>query len=108
MGWGNIGLSWTRYAKSTPTRNCARCHLDYAEEEDRCPHCGSIEDHELQDYLHALEEKKEEKEQDNWSFSCLVTAVCFFRSLRSAYITSLMKEIKGGQGNLIFKLPGHL
>jgi len=52
--------------------------------------------------------KKEEKEQDNWSFSCLVTAVCFFRSLRSAYIPSLMKEIKGGQGNLIFKLPGHL
>jgi len=61
MGWGNIGLSWTRYAKSTPTRNCARCHLDYAEEEDRCPHCGSIEDHELQDYLHALEEKKKRK-----------------------------------------------
>jgi hypothetical protein len=58
MGWGNIGLSWTRYAKSTPTRNCQRCHLDYAEAADSCPHCSSVEDHELQYFLRELEVKK--------------------------------------------------
>ena len=58
MGWGNIGLSWTRYAKSPPTRNCTRCHLDYPEAGDSCPHCREIADHELQNFLRDLEKKK--------------------------------------------------
>jgi hypothetical protein len=72
MGWGNIGLSWTRYAKSAPTRNCQRCHLDHAEAEDSCPHCGSIEDHELQYFLRGLEAKRKK------STSLLIT---FFAAL---------------------------
>ena len=58
MGWGNIGLSWTRYAKSMPTRNCSRCHLDYPAVEDSCPHCSRIENHELPKFLCELEAKK--------------------------------------------------
>ena len=58
MGWGHLGLSWTRYAKSTPTRNCRRCHLDYPEAADSCPHCRHIGDYELESFLHGLEEKR--------------------------------------------------
>jgi cytochrome c553 len=58
MGWGNIGLSWTRYAKSTPTRHCQRCHLDYVEAANNCPHCGHMEEHELQQFLRELKTKK--------------------------------------------------
>jgi predicted amidophosphoribosyltransferase len=59
MGWGHIGLSWTRYAKSTPTRNCERCHLDYPEAEDSCPHCAHIEDHALQEFRRELDARKQ-------------------------------------------------
>ena len=58
MGWGNIGLSWTRYAKGTPVKNCRRCRLDYPEAEEGCPHCRHVEDDELQYFLFELELKK--------------------------------------------------
>ena len=58
MGWGHIGLSWTRYAKSIPVKTCGRCHLDFPEAEDSCPHCSQIGDYELESYLRELEVKK--------------------------------------------------
>jgi hypothetical protein len=58
MGWGNIGLSWTRYAKGMPIKNCVRCRLDYPEAEGGCPHCFHVEDDELQRFLFELELKK--------------------------------------------------
>lgn len=58
MGWGNIGLSWTRYAKATPITNCTRCHLDYPEAEGSCPHCRHVEDHELHNFRRELDRKK--------------------------------------------------
>ena len=58
MGWGNIGLSWTRYARSVPTRNCERCHLDFPDAEESCPHCRDMADHELQSFQRELETKK--------------------------------------------------
>ena len=58
MGWGNIGLSWTRYAKATPLTRCARCHQDYPKAEDACPHCRHVGEHELQHFLDELEKRK--------------------------------------------------
>ena len=58
MGWGNIGLSWTRYAKARPTSHCDRCHLDYPEAGDGCPHCSHVKDHELQEFLQELKVKR--------------------------------------------------
>ena len=75
MGWGHIGLSWTRYAKSTPVKNCGRCHLDYVEVAGNCPHCSHIEDHELQNFLRELEKKKQ---KSNKLFFMLIAALLLY------------------------------
>lgn len=75
MGWGSIGLSWARYANRKPSRNCRRCHLDYAEGEDSCPHCGHLNDHELQLFLRELKEKRI---RNNNVFIICIAALLFY------------------------------
>ena len=59
MGWGNIGLSWTRYARRLPASRCERCHLDFPETEENCPHCWQMSDQALETFLQELEKKKD-------------------------------------------------
>jgi predicted amidophosphoribosyltransferase len=72
LGWGNIGLSWTRYAKATPLNHCSRCHLDYPMAEDACPHCRHVGEHELQLFLDELEKRNQ---KSTYLFIALIAAI---------------------------------
>lgn len=75
MGWGNIGLSWTRYAKARATSHCGRCHLDYPGQDDQCPHCGHLDDEQLQRFLVELDAKKKKSTR---LFMLFITALLLY------------------------------
>ncbi len=57
MGWGNILLTWPRYARNKPGKHCERCQQNFAAEEEKCPHCSHMDDNELQIFQQGIEAK---------------------------------------------------
>lgn len=58
MGWGNILLTWPRYARNKSGKNCERCQQNFAVEEKNCPYCSLMDDQELQVFLREMGAKK--------------------------------------------------
>lgn len=58
MGWGNILLTWPRYAGKKPGNYCERCHQNFAADEENCPYCSHMDDQELQVFLREMGAKK--------------------------------------------------
>ena len=75
MGWGNILLTWPRYAKNKSGKNCERCHLNFSSSEESCPYCSHLDDQELQMFLKELETKNN---KNNILFIMLISVLLLY------------------------------
>jgi len=58
MSLGGLGLMLAHVKNQKPTKPCSRCGQQYVvEENDKCPHCGSKSDRELEQYKQYLEKQ---------------------------------------------------
>lgn len=72
MSLGGLGARAALLKSQKPTKECERCGLHYVvEENDTCPHCGSLSDGELQELL----EHKEREQKGNRSLGLIFLVV---------------------------------
>lgn len=75
MGWGNIGMSWTRYAKGTPVQRCERCHQEHVVAAGKCLHCSHLDDPALRQFMR---EQETSKQNSNKLFMALIMMLVLY------------------------------
>ncbi len=71
-----LGLKLAHHLQQKPTKKCHRCGLRYSETDEKCAHCGDLNEAELKELKDAIEEHHESNRNLGALFMVIATIVC--------------------------------